>query len=574
MGAHAKDVTSVKSVCPYCGVGCGMILKVENGKVAKLSGDKDHPTNFGRLCTKGSTAAKAIAGSGRMERASMRAHRKADQLPVSMDVAIEHTAKRLRAMVDTHGPDSVAFYISGQMALEAQYLATKLAKGFIGTNNIESNSRYCMASAASGYKLSLGADGPPGSYQDFDEADLFFIAGSNMADCHPILFLRMKDRMKAGAKLIVVDPRRTATAEAADIFLQIKPGTDIALFNGLLHLLVDGDHVDRDFIAEFTEGWEAMPAFLADYTPSRVAETTGLAEEDIRTAARWIGEAGEWMSCWTMGLSQSISGTWNTNALCNLHLATGAICKPGSGPFSLTGQPNAMGGREMGYLSYGLPGQRSVSNADDRRFTEEVWGLEPGTIRPKPGLDASEMYKAMQAGDIKALWVICTNPVATTPNRAHAIAGLKAAELVITQDAYQDTETNIYADILLPGALWAEATGVMINSERNLTLMEKAVEPPGEAMPDWQIIAKIACAMGYADAFSYVSSAEIFDEIKRFWNPKTGYDLRGASHERLRETPLQWPCPPDKAEDRNPIRYLNDASARFRASARVASGRV
>ena len=454
----------------------------------------------------------------------MRDHRKADQLPVSMDVAIEHTAKRLRAMIDTHGPDSVAFYISGQMALEAQYLATKLAKGFIGTNNIESNSRYCMASAASGYKLSLGADGPPGSYQDFDRADLFFIAGSNMADCHPILFLRMKDRMKAGAKLIVVDPRRTATAEAADIFLQIKPGTDIALFNGLLHLLVEGDHVDRDFIAEFTEGWEAMPAFLADYTPSRVAETTGLAEEDIRTAARWIGEAGEWMSCWTMGLSQSISGTWNTNALCNLHLATGAICKPGSGPFSLTGQPNAMGGREMGYLSYGLPGQRSVSNADDRRFTEEVWGLEPGTIRPKPGLDASEMYKAMQAGDIKALWVICTNPVATTPNRAHAVAGLKAAELVITQDAYQDTETNIYADILLPGALWAEATGVMINSERNLTLMEKAVEPPGEAMPDWQIIAKIACAMGYADAFSYASSAEIFDEIKRFWNPKTGYD--------------------------------------------------
>ena len=555
----SKDVTSVKSVCPYCGVGCGMILQVENGKVAKLSGDKDHPTNFGRLCTKGSTAAKAIAGTGRMERASMRDHRKADQLPVPMDVAIEQTGKRLRAIVDTHGPDAVALYVSGQMALEAQYLASKLAKGFIGTNNIESNSRYCMASAASGYKLSLGADGPPGSYQDFDRADLFFIAGSNMADCHPILFLRMKDRMKrAGAKLIVVDPRRSATAEAADLFLQIRPGTDIALFNGLMHLLVEADHIDHDFIAEFTEGWDAMPAFLEDYTPSRVAETTGLAEDDIRTAARWIGAAGEWMSCWTMGLSQSISGTWNTNALCNLHLATGAICKPGSGPFSLTGQPNAMGGREMGYLSYGLPGQRSVAYEDERRFTEEVWGIAPGTIRPEPGLDASAMYKAMQAGDIKALWVICTNPVATTPNRAHAVAGLKAAELVITQDAYQDNETNIYADILLPGALWAEATGVMVNSERNLTLMEKAVEPPGEAMPDWQIIAKIACAMGYADAFSYASSAEVFDEIKRFWNPKTGYDIRGASHQRLRESPLQWPCPPDTADDRNPIRYLND----------------
>ena len=568
MGAHVKDattdktatgVTSVKTACPYCGVGCGMVLQVEGGKVAKLSGDKDHPTNFGRLCTKGSTAAKAIAGTGRMERASLRANRKADQVPVAMDVAIEQTAKRLRAIIDAHGPDAVAFYVSGQMALEAQYLANKLAKGFIGTNNIESNSRYCMASAASGYKLSLGADGPPGSYQDFDHADLFLIAGSNMADCHPILFLRMKDRMKrTGAKLIVVDPRRTATAEAADLFLQIEPGTDIALCNGLLHLLVEADAIDHDFIAEFTEGWEAMPAFLADYTPARVAETTGLAEDDIRTAARWIGEAGAWMSCWTMGLSQSVSGTWNTNALCNLHLATGAICKPGSGPFSLTGQPNAMGGREMGYLSYGLPGQRSVAYDDERRFTEEIWGLAPGTIRPEPGLDASAMYKAMQAGDIKAVWIVCTNPVATTPNRNHAVAGLKAADLVITQDAYQDNETNIYADILLPGALWAEASGVMVNSERNLTLMEKAVEPPGEAMADWQIIAKVACAMGYADAFSYASSAEVFDEIKRFWNPKTGYDIRGASHERLRRTPLQWPCPPDKEQDRNPIRYLND----------------
>ncbi len=551
--------TSVKTACPYCGVGCGMVLQVKGDKVVKLAGDKDHPTNFGRLCTKGTTAAKAISGTGRMERASLRANRKADQLPVPMGKAIEQTATRLRAIIDEHGPNAVAFYVSGQLALEAQYLVNKLAKGFIRTNNIESNSRYCMASAASGYKLSLGADGPPGSYQDYDKADLFFIAGSNMADCHPILFLRMKDRMKkAGAKLIVVDPRRTATAEAADLFLQLKPGTDIALFNGLLHLLVADDLIDRDFIAEFTEGWDDLPAFLEDYTPERVADITGLAEADLRKAARWIGEAGEWMSCWTMGLSQSINGTWNTNALCNLHLATGAICRPGSGPFSLTGQPNAMGGREMGYLSYGLPGQRSVAYEDDRRFVEDLWGIAPGSIGGEPGLDAASMYKALQAKDIKAVWIICTNPIATSPNRANAVEGLKAAELVITQDAFQVTETNIYADILLPGALWAEATGVMVNSERNLTLMEKAVEPPGDAMPDWQIIAKVACAMGYEEAFSYQTSAEVFDELKKAWNPKTGYDLRGASHERLHETPLQWPCPPDKAEDRNPIRYLND----------------
>ncbi len=227
--------------------------------------------------------------------------------------------------------------------------------------HIESNSRLCMASAGTGFKQSLGADGPPGSYADFDCTDLFFVIGSNMADCHPILYLRMADRLKAGAKLIVVDPRRTATAERADLFLQIKPGTDLALLNGLLHLLVENGDIDPDFIAEHTEGWDTMPAFLADYTPDRVAHLTGLAESDIRTAARMIADAGEWMSCWTMGLNQSTHGTWNTNAICNLHLATGAICRPGSGPMSLTGQPNAMGGREMGYMGPGLPGQRSVT---------------------------------------------------------------------------------------------------------------------------------------------------------------------------------------------------------------------
>jgi NADPH-dependent sulfite reductase flavoprotein alpha-component len=301
-----------------------------------------------------------------------------------------------------------------------------------------------------------------------------------------------------------------------------------------------------------------MPPFLADFTPSRVAEMTGLAEADIREAARWIGEAGEWMSCWTMGFNQSTHGTWNTNAICNLHLATGAICRPGSGPFSLTGQPNAMGGREMGYLGYGLPGQRDVTSEADRRFTETLWGTAPGVIKANPGPDALAMFNRMKDGAIKAVWIICTNPVATIPNRQTVIAGLKAADLVITQDAFLDTETNIYADILLPGALWAEATGVMVNSERNLTLMDKAVDPPGDALPDWEIIARVAGAMGFADAFSYASVSEVFDEIRGAWNPETGYDLRGASHARLRKLPLQWPCPPDENRDRNPVRYIND----------------
>ena len=347
--------------------------------IARVSGDKLHPANFGRLCTKGATHAEMMAADDcRLKFALLRPTRDDEPVPTPVDDAVAEAGRRLRTIIDKHGPDAVALYVSGQMSIEAQYLATKLAKGFVQTVHIESNSRLCMASAGTGYKQSLGADGPPGSYTDFDCADLFFVIGSNMADCHPILYLRMADRLKAGAKLIVVDPRRTTTAERADLFLQIKPGTDLALLNGLLHLLLDeanGGAIDFEFIAKHTDGWDAMPAFLADYPPYRVAEITGIPESDIRTAARMIAEAGEWMSCWTMGLNQSTHGTWNTNAICNLHLATGAICRPGSGPMSLTGQPNAMGGREMGYMGPGLPGQRSVLSADDRAFVEDSVGV-------------------------------------------------------------------------------------------------------------------------------------------------------------------------------------------------------
>lgn len=554
---------SIRSVCPYCGVGCGIVMQVQDNKVVKVIGDKAHPTNFGRLCTKGTTCGQAIANSGRMENAYVRQAREHDPVRIGMDNALRETARRLRHTLDTHGPDALAFYVSGQMSLESQYLINKLAKGFVRTANIESNSRLCMASAGSGYKLSLGADGPPGSYEDFDRADLFFVIGANMADCHPILFLRMMDRVKSGAKLIVVDPRRSATADKANLFLPIKPGTDLALLNGLLHLLVKNGHTDPAFIAAFTEGWEAMPEFLEDYSPEHVAAITGLAEADIRQAADWIGEAAEWMSCWTMGLNQSTHGTWHTNALCNLHLATGAICRPGSGPFSLTGQPNAMGGREMGYMGPGLPGQRSVLVEADRAFIEDLWQIPHDSLPRQAGSGTVALFEQMAAGHIKACWIICTNPVASVPNRQTVIKGLQTAELVITQDAFLDTETNRYADILLPGALWAEAEGVMINSERNLTLMQKAVDAPGETLPDWQIIARVACEMGFADAFTYASAADVFEEIKRAWNPKTGYDLRGASYPRLREKPLQWPCAPEDGADRNPIRYLGTGTLAF-----------
>ncbi|MAB81686.1 MAG: reductase [Microbacterium sp.] len=559
----------MRSACSYCGVGCGMVLDVavdpDSGRrrVVKVRGDKEHPTNRGRLCTKGATSADMLSAGGRVETAMARPERGAPLEPRPTDETIAETGGRLRAVIDEHGPDAVALYVSGQMSLEAQYLANKLAKGFIGTNNIESNSRLCMASAGTGYKLSLGSDAPPGSYDDFDHADVFFVIGSNMADTHPILFLRMMDRVKAGAKLIVVDPRRTATADKADLYLPIAPGTDLALMNGLLRLLHDDGALDEEFIAASTEGWERMPELLADYPVHAVAELTGLSEDDLRTAARWIGEAGAWMSCWTMGLNQSTHGTWNTNAIINLHLATGAICRPGAGPFSLTGQPNAMGGREMGYMGPGLPGQRSVVSAEDRAFVENVWGLPEGAIDTRVGGGTVEMFEKMADGDIRAAWIICTNPVASVANRGTVIRGLEACELVVTQDVFVETETNAYADVLLPAALWAESTSVSVNSERTLTLLNQAADPVGDSMPDWQIIAGVATAMGFGDAFSYASAAEVFEEIRAFSNPKTGYDLRGVDYGRLARTPVQWPSPPESGDGdgRHPIRYVNDGTS-------------
>ncbi len=564
-----SEKESVRTVCSYCGVGCGIVLDVARDpadgrrRALKAAGDKAHPANSGRLCTKGATSADMMAAPGRVHRALVRPERGAEPVETDVDDAVAEVAARLRAILDEHGPDALSFYVSGQMSLEAQYLANKLAKGFVRTNLIESNSRLCMASAGTGYKLSLGADGPPGSYQDFDHADAFLVIGANMADCHPILFLRMMDRVKsAGARLIVVDPRRNATADKADLFLQIRPGTDLALLNGLLHLLVADGHIDEEFIAEFTEGWEEMPALLADYPPDKVAEVTGIPEADIRLAARWIGEAGAWTSCWTMGLNQSTHGTWNTNALVNLHLATGALCRPGAGPFSLTGQPNAMGGREMGYMGPGLPGQRSVLVDADRAFVENLWGIPEGSLRTEVGRGTIEMYEQLAAGDIKACWIICTNPVASVANRKTVIAGLEAAELVITQDVFAETETNAYADVVLPATLWAESDGVMVNSERNLTLVQGVLDPPGQALPDWQLIARVACAMGFADGFSYTSAEEVFEELKQAWNPQTGWDLRGVTYDRLRATPVQWPAPTADGPDRNPVRYLNDGVSR------------
>src|SRR6478752_2581380 len=471
----AAPTTEVRAACSYCGVGCGITVSTDGSTVSKTVGDRLHPANGGRLCTKGATHLDLMHAPGRMATAFVRPARGEAAVPAPLDTAIAEAGTRLRRILDEHGPDAIALYVSGQMSMEAQYLSNKLVKGYLRGIHSESNSRLCMASAGTGYKQSLGADGPPGSYEDLDRADLFFVIGSNMADCHPILFLRMADRLKQGAKLIVVDPRRTTTADRADLFLQIQPGTDLALLNGLLHLLV---------------------------------EAGDIAEEDIRTAARWIGEAGEWMTLWTMGLNQSTHGTWSTNAICNLHLATGAICRPGSGPFSLNGQPNAMGGREMGYMGPGLPGQRSVFSAEDRAFVEEQWGIAPGSIRAESGAGTIDMFRRAAAGEIKAVWVVCSNPVASVANRRTVIEALETAELVIVQDVYGETATAAYADVVLPATLWVEADGVSVSSDRTMTLVKEIVPAPGEAQPDWLTICQIGRAMGY-DGFDFASSEAV-----------------------------------------------------------------
>ena len=553
---------TVDTVCGYCGVGCGITLTVDDDRVTGVRGTPDHPANGGRLCTKGKTTAELLGAPGRLDRAWHRADRSAPPSPLPMADAITETARGLARARADHGPGAVALYVSGQMSIEAQYLANKLAKGFLGAH-IESNSRLCMASAAAGYKLAFGSDAPPGSYDDIDHADAFLVLGSNTADCHPVLYLRMLDRIRDGARMIVVDPRRTATAEKADLHLPVRPGTDLALLNGLLRLLVDRGAVDERFVAEHTEGWAAMAPLLAASDPESVAAVTGLAVDDLHRAADLLAGADAWMSLWTMGLNQSTHGTANTLAVCNLHLATGTVGRPGCGPFSLTGQPNAMGGRDMGYLGPGLPGQRTVDDPDDRAFAEHVWGLEPGTLAalapPERIAGTVELFSAMTAGEVRAAWIICTNPAASMANRSRVAEALCAADFVAVQEVFDGTETARFADVTLPAALWAECDGVFVNSERTLTLARAAVPPPGDARPDWRLICDVAAALGHPDAFDYPDSAAVFAELTRFTNERTGWDVSGVDHARLASGPVQWPAAPG-GPARNPIRYLNDGA--------------
>jgi sulfite reductase (NADPH) flavoprotein alpha-component len=534
----------LKTLCPYCGVGCGLLARTDGSRVTKVRGDPHHPANFGKLCAKGATVAQTVDVANRLRHAMLRPAQGGPPLAVPAGRAIARVAEGLNSILQSHGPQAIAFYLSGQLTTEAQYLFNKFAKGCLRTNHVDSNSRLCMSSAASGMSLSLGSDGPPTCYEDIELADAFFFIGSNAADCHPITFGRVQRRVERGrAECIVVDPRRTATAAAATLHLPIRPGTDLALLNGLLHLLHRWNRLDRAFISGHTEGWAELEAMLPDYPPERVARECGIPVYDLVHAARIIEGARSLITFWTMGVNQSTTGTFASNAIINLHLALGQIGRPGCGPFSLTGQPNAMGGRDVGYMSHLLPGQRQIANPEHRRQMEQLWGLAPGTIHPHAGYDAVRLFDALERGEVKALWIVGTNPAASMPNLPRVRAALEAAELVIVQDAYYPTETTRFADVLLPAAVQLEQSGTFCNSERRVSLMEQVVPPPGDAKPDWWWARQVAEAMGFQKGVRYDAAAEVFDEFARVTAGRPD-DQSALSHAVLRARgPQQWPYP-------------------------------
>lgn len=534
-----------KSYCPYCGVGCGLTVGIKDNRVVKVKGDPDHPSSRGDLCAKPIYLPDSLQ-TGRLLYPYMRPHQEVPFQRASWDAALQQAAMQFKQIITRYGPQAVAFYGSGQFLTEDYYVANKLAKGFLRTNNFDANSRLCMASAAAGYASALGSDGPPAAYEDIDLADCFLLIGTNTADCHPVIFDRIKQRKRSApdrVKVIVVDPRETATAKIADLYLPLRPGTDIALLNAMLHVLLKASLLDGSFIAQHTHHFEQVEATVERYPPEVAAEICDLPAELIVKAALAFGRATGALSFWSMGVNQSTVGVSKNQAIINLHLATGQIGRPGSGPFSLTGQPNAMGGREAGGLVHLLPGYRLIKNPTHRLEVEAHWGVPAGRIAPQPGLTAIEMFEAAARGQIKALWIAGTNPAVSMPQLDLVETALRRAELVVVQDAYHPTDTTHLAHILLPAAQWSEKAGVMTNSERRLTYLPKLVDPPGEARPDWQIFTCFAQALGFTQAFPYHSSAEIFAEFVGLTQGRL-CDYSGVSHARLQdEGPLQWPCP-------------------------------
>ncbi len=489
---------TVRTTCPYCGVGCGLLATPKGN----IGGDPDHPANFGRLCSKGAALGETLDLEGRLLAPEI------GNRQTNWDEALDLVADKFSSAIRDHGPDSVAFYVSGQLLSEDYYVANKLMKGFIGSANIDTNSRLCMASSVAGHKRAFGADTVPGNYEDLELADVIVLVGSNMAWCHPVLFQRIlaAKKLRPNLKIISIDPRNTATSKASDLHLAIKSDGDTALFNGLLAEISRRGAVDQDYVTSHVDGFDAALAVAQSSNPA----DTGLSQKDIQTFYDiWIGSQ-KVVTIYSQGVNQSTGGSDKVNAIINCHLATGRIGRPGMGPFSVTGQPNAMGGREVGGLANMLACHLDIEDHNHRQTVQNHW--QSPTICTKPGLKAVDLFKACATGKIKALWIISTNPVVSMPNAGNVANAIKNVDFTVVSEVMTKTDTSLLADVKLPATAWGEKTGTVTNSERRISVQRAFLPPPGEARPDWEIICDVAQRMGWKDEFSYSGPAEIFRE--------------------------------------------------------------
>jgi len=541
MQLSGKNNQSLTSTCCYCGVGCGVVVNKEKNGEITVAGNKDYPVNKGMLCSKGINLHYTVNDkSDRLLYPQMRYNKSMPLQRVGWDEALDRTVAVFKTFIEKYGPDSVAFYASGQCLTEEYYVVNKLMKGFIGSNNIDTNSRLCMSSAVAAYKMALGEDSVPLCYDDIELADCFYVNGTNPAWCHPILWRRIEAHKAANPdiKIIVVDPRVTDTCSLADLHLQINPGTDITLNHAIGRLLIENGDIDIEFIRDHAEGFLQYSELVFKRTLAESAKICGVTERDLTLAAKYIGEAKGFISMWTMGLNQSAIGVNKNLSLINLNLITGHVGKPGSGPLSLTGQPNAMGGREVGGLANLLPAHRDLKNPLHREQVQKFW--KGKKINPEPGLTATEMFEALNDGRLKAIWIMCTNPLTSLPNVRLAEQALKKAKFVVVQEVSNKPETLAYADVVLPAAAWAEKEGAMTNSERRISYLNKIVEPPGEALPDTEIICRFARKMGY-HGFDFKNNEEIYAEHVKL-TAKTNIDVSALSYEVLKgQSSVQWP---------------------------------
>ncbi len=529
-------MSASRSICPYCGVGCGVLVNVRRGRIDGVAGDTDHPTNRGGLCSKGQRLAEVVRARDRLLEPMV------GGVQVGWPAAIEHVAAGIRAAIDESGPGAVALYLSGQLQTEDYYVANKLGKGLLGTANVDTNSRLCMASTVAAYKRAFGADGPPGCYDDLEEASHVFFWGSNAADTHPILFGRLQVARRQHQRLwTVVDPRRTPTAAAADVHLGIRPGSDVALALAMAATLFQEGRLDEARVRASCAGLDEVRHTALAMPPEEAAAICGVEAGQIRAAAREFAGAPAALSVWCQGLNQSSAGTDKVSALINLHLLTGQIGRPGTGPFSLTGQSNAMGGREVGGMATELAAHHRLDDPEDRAAVERFWGLGP--VPSERGLTAVELVDAIAERRVRVLWVVCSNPLASLPDGWAARAAFQKLDLLVVQELCHPTATSALAHVLLPAAGWAEKTGTMTSSERRVALAEAAVAPPGSARPDWEIFAEVARALGGNDAFSWPDAAAVFAEHVELTRGRD-LDMSGLSHQLLRDQgPQQWPFP-------------------------------